>query len=125
MDSEQPVRRTIDKIKKKTLMQSGSLALVSFDIFAYDRVGMVDVVYEMLALIEQSKSGAADGLTDEDASLTFRPDDGSANDRHGLDSGVLPLPLPDSSDEIKERVVITSLMIGEERRVRGEREKER
>ena len=107
-------------VKQKTLMQSEDLALVSVDVFAYDRVGMIDAVLEVLVLLEQSQdSGAGGGAPPSDESegrnvLTFSSD-GTSNTSEFVVGGAAG-DLADRMSCDKRTVRITSLMIGEERR---------
>mmetsp|Transcript_9124 Transcript_9124/g.15414 ORF Transcript_9124/g.15414 Transcript_9124/m.15414 type:complete len:328 (-) Transcript_9124:96-1079(-) len=97
---------TID-IKHKVIMQSDSLALVSVDVFAYDRVGMIDAIFEMLVLLEQTHDCRNSMGGEEKETQSFRSD-GQANILDGSDS---------SSCSVGEtRVLISSLMIGDEKR---------
>ena len=98
-------------IKHKTLIQSENLVLVSVDIFAYDRVGMIDAVFELLVLLEQSDA-RDECETDESRNIFSFTSDGQANvttrdddDKVDISSVVAP------SDK---RLHITSLMIGKE-----------
>ena len=102
-------------INKKIVKQSENLALVSLDIFAYDRVGMLDVIYEMLLLLEQTSPNQGTlnhnkeenvlGFTSEGhANSLSPPDDGAANDVAGGDG------------LSTRKVSIASLIVGNERR---------
>jgi len=94
-------------VKQRTLMRSKNLALVSVDIFSYDR-GTLDAIYELLVLLEQSSVGSHATEGDEDNALSFHPQDGSSN-----------FELPSASSEgagPHSRVLITSLMIGAEKK---------
>jgi hypothetical protein len=100
-------------IKQKTLMQSENLALVSVDIFAYDRVGMIDAVFEMLVLLEQSDS-KEDGANDAaDRNILSFTSDGRASISTPADNTV-------SGEPSEKCLHITSLMIGNERRKKNE-----
>lgn len=99
-------------IKQKIIMQSNDLALVSFDVFAYDRVGMIDAVFEMLVLLEQTHVNNEN--TEEEMNILSFSADGQANTSSASGKNV------SLGVNTEKRVVITSLMIGNERRKKSE-----
>jgi hypothetical protein len=102
------------KVNKKILMQCDNLALVLTDVFAYDRVGMIDAVFEILVLLEtgtMENSDETQSTTDDDDDniLSFTSDGRAIKPLHDSKES---LSVDDVSPE--KYIKMISLMIGKE-----------
>jgi hypothetical protein len=116
MNSDQHFRKTSDdrniNVKHKILMQSDNLALVSVDIYAYDRVGMVDAIFELLVLLEQSTPRYDSESDSADRNILSFTSEGHAN----MAFSEQDIGVTNADGAPKKSVRVISLMIGKESR---------